>query len=133
MLTKNGLEECIQACWAARHLCQQTLFQHCLIKGGEHVAPIHVELMTSAIEILQASADALTRGSGLHAPVCAACANVCEACADSCAAIMCDDAPCPEMQRCADALRICAHLCRTMGQETYPLAFERPESPQPQA
>lgn len=117
MLQKNGLEDCIQACWSARHMCQKTLFGHCLQMGGDHMGPAHVELMISCMEICQAAADAMTRSSPLHTSVAAACANVCEACADSCDSIMCGDEPCPEMQRCADGCRACAHACRTMGQE----------------
>jgi hypothetical protein len=120
MLPKNGLEDCIKACWDARHSVQKTLFQHCLQMGGEHVAPAHVELMVSCMEICQAAADAMTRSSPLHTSVCAACANVCEACADSCETILCEDEkPCVEMQRCADICRACATACRTMGQESY--------------
>lgn len=131
MLRKTGLEECIAACWQARHGCQQTLFQHCLPKGGEHVASAHVELMISCMEICQTAADAMTRGSALHASVCAACANVCDACADSCESITCGEGkPCIEMQRVADLCRICANSCRTMGQETFPIPDEAlPEHP----
>jgi hypothetical protein len=114
----QSLESCIQLCWNARHLCQKTLIGHCLPMGGEHVAPAHVELMLSAIEICQTAADFMTRSSPLHTSICAACANVCEACADSSEAILCaDNQPCPEMQRCADALRAAANACRTTGQQ----------------
>jgi hypothetical protein len=132
MLDKNGLEDCIQSCWATRHMCQKTLFEHCLQKGGDHVAPTHVELMISCIEICQTAADFMTRSSALHTSVCAACANVCEACADSCETIMCDDKPCPEMQRCADACRATALSCRTMGQEGV-IPVEQRTGQQPQA
>lgn len=133
MMAKNGLEDCIDACWQARHQCQKTLFEHCLKMGGAHKAAAHVELMVSCIQICQTAADFMTRSSPLHTSVCAACANVCEACADSCEAITNDKGETdPEMQRCADLCRVCANACRTMGQETFPLPVAA-EGEQPQA
>lgn len=121
MLPKNGLEECIDACWQARHSCQKTLFEHCLKKGGEHTAPAHIELMISCMEICQTAADFMTRSSIVHAAICSACAIVCDACADSCEDILDEGKVCDDMQRCADLCRIAAKSCRTMGQETFPL------------
>jgi hypothetical protein len=117
-MQEHSLESCIQICWQARHACQKTLFEHCLVKGGDHVAPTHVQLMTDCMEICQTAADFMTRGSPLHTSVCAAAANVLEACADSCEAITCNGSQtCPEMQRTADICRIAANSCRTAGQE----------------
>lgn len=121
MLPKNGLEDAIDACWQAHQSCERTLYGHCLEMGGDHVAPEHVELMTSCIQICQIAADFMTRSSPLHTSVCAACANVCEACADSCEALIPGDVTSPEMQQCADACRIAAKACRATGQETFPV------------
>ena len=120
ILPTNGLDECIAMCWQARNSCQKTLFQHCLPTGGDHVAPAHVELMISCMEIAQAAADFMVRNSPTHPLICSACANVCDATADSCEALICNEKPCIEMQRCADILRACAMKCRTVGQETFP-------------
>lgn len=130
-MQENHLESCIQLCWNARHLCQKTLVEHCLPMGGEHVAPAHVELMLSAIEICQTAADFMTRSSPLHTSICAACANVCEACADSCESLVDEEgALSPEMQRCADALRAAANACRTTGQEgIIPVGAKQPMRP----
>ena len=66
--------------------------------------------MMDCIEICQTAADFMTRGSDLHAAVCAACADVCDACAESCE-MMDDD----EMNACAKACRACADSCREMS------------------
>jgi hypothetical protein len=113
----TGLEECVRLCWETRHLCQITLFRHCLPTGGAHAAPEHVETMLSCIDLCQAAADAMTRGSPAHADICAACAAVCDAAAESCESLMCGARPCPEMQPCALACRVCAKSCRTLGQK----------------
>jgi hypothetical protein len=107
---KNDLHDCITLCWECRTECQETLFLHCLPTGGKHVEAEHVKLMADCIQICQAAADFITRGSTLHASVCAACADVCEACAKSCESIGGE-----EMKRCADICRRCAQSCREMG------------------
>lgn len=77
------LDECIRLCWQARHTVQRTLVEHCLSKGGKYVGPTHVQSMLDCMDICQAAADFMTRGSPLHTSVCAAAANVADACADS--------------------------------------------------
>lgn len=109
-LTPPELKTCIQLCWECRDTCQSTLFNYCLKEGGHHVAEAHVKLMADCIQICQASADFMTRGSAMHASVCAACADICQACATSCAE-MDDDV----MKACAEACRRCAEECRKMG------------------
>ena len=106
------MKDCIETCWAARHAAQETFFHHCTEQGGKHVEAEHVRLMADCIDICQTAADFMTRGSMLHAPVCAACADICEACAQSCDAIGGD-----HMKQCAEACRKCARSCREMGQQ----------------
>src|SRR4051812_35991673 len=106
----EDMRDCIRLCWDCRHSCQDTLFNHCLPIGGPHMEESHVRLMEDCIQICQAAADFMTRGSAMHASVCAACAEICEACAKSCEEIG-DDA----MMRCAKACRACAESCRRMG------------------
>ncbi len=104
------VKDCIELCWKCRHECQDTLFNHCLEEGGDHVEPEHVRLMSDCIQICQASADSMTRNSPFHAAICAACADICEACAKSCDAIGGE-----KMKACADICRACAKSCRDMG------------------
>ncbi|MDE1153517.1 MAG: four-helix bundle copper-binding protein [Micavibrio sp.] len=112
------LDECIRLCWQARHTVQRTLVEHCLSKGGKYVGPTHVQSMLDCMDICQAAADFMTRGSPLHTSVCAAAANVADACADSCESMQPNDATADgEMQRCADICRACAIACRDMAQQ----------------
>lgn len=109
-MTNPALQDCIKACWNCRDTCQSTLYNHCLPHGGHHVEQAHVRVMADCIQICQTAADFMTRGSELHAAVCAVCAEVCDACAESCEAIG-DE----EMKRCADICRVCADSCREMS------------------
>ena len=110
MKSSDPMKACIQLCWDCRNTCQDTLFNHCLSMGGVHAAQAHVRLMTDCIQICQAAADFMVRGSALHTEVCRACAAICRACADSCARI--GDA---HMQACADRCRKCAESCEAMA------------------
>ena len=106
------MQDCIDACWQTHHFCQDTLYNHCLNHGEDHVTPQHVRLMTDCIQICQVAADFMTRGSALHLEVCGACAAICEKCAESCDAIDGDD---DIMHRCAQICRRCADQCRQMS------------------
>lgn len=105
------LKDCIAECWTCRDTCQSTLYNHCLDMGGQHVMSAHVRLMADCISICQTAADAMTRGSRLHAVICAACAEICDTCAESCEAFQ-DE----HMKACAAACRSCAESCRSMSQ-----------------
>ncbi|MCF8496253.1 MAG: four-helix bundle copper-binding protein [Alphaproteobacteria bacterium] len=111
---QTKIQECIQLAWQCRAMCQDTLFNYCLEKGGRHVAKAHVKVMTDCIEICQTAADFMTRHSDMHLSTCAACADVCEACAQSCGA-MNDE----EMKKCADICRRCAESCREMSKSPH--------------
>ena len=104
------LQACIQTCRECLSECQETLYEHCLEMGGEHAKKDHVKLMTDCIQICQTAADFMSRGSELHAAICAACAEVCESCAESCERIGGE-----RMLRCAEICRQCAQSCREMG------------------
>ena len=108
--TDPHTHDCIQHCWDCRDTCQSTLYNYCLAQGGHHVEQAHVRIMEDCIQICQTAADFMTRGSELHATVCAACADVCEACAESCEMMDSD-----EMTKCAKACRDCAASCREMS------------------
>lgn len=109
MIPEN-MQECIRQCWDCRHLCQDTLYRHCLPIGGPHVEEAHVKLMVDCIQICQAAADFMTRDSQMHMDVCRVCADICDACAKACERIG-DES----MMACAKACRACAESCRSMG------------------
>ena len=109
-MQNEKIHACITLCWACRHECQTTLFNHCLKVGGEHAEAAHVKIMIDCMEICQSAADFMTRGSEFHAATCIACADVCEACAYSCEQIGGE-----EMIQCAEICRQCAQHCRAMG------------------
>src|SRR4051812_48801424 len=108
-MTKE-MQECAKECSNCYETCVTTL-QHCLEKGGRHVEPAHVRLMTDCIEICRASANFLLRGSALHHATCRACFEVCRKCADDCRRLADDKM----MQACADACDRCAKSCEKMA------------------
>lgn len=61
---QGRLDECIKACWDCRHVCQTTLYNHCLEKGSKHVE--HVKVMADCIQSCQTCADSMTRHSEFH-------------------------------------------------------------------
>src|SRR5438445_304986 len=99
------MENCIQLCWECRDTCQDTLYNHILERGGEHMDAENIRLLTDCIQACQTAADFMRRNSTLHSSECAACADVCEACAKSCEAMGKEHTP---IQRCADICRRCA-------------------------
>ncbi|MBU0799871.1 MAG: four-helix bundle copper-binding protein [Alphaproteobacteria bacterium] len=109
-MTTEAMKDCTAVCWATRNVCEQTLFRHCLEKGGDHVEADHVRLMMDCIDICQLAADAMVRNSPQHAVFCSACAEICEACAESCSQIEGE-----EMKKCADECLKCAEYCHDMG------------------
>jgi hypothetical protein len=104
------LQECIRLCWDCRHICQKTLFKHCLPIGGVHMDEPYVKAAIDCIQICQVAADFMTRESAYHMLVCAVCADICTACAKACEQIG-DET----MMKCAEACRACARSCREMG------------------
>lgn len=107
----TGMKDSKELCWSCRTTCQETLIEHCLEMGGDHVEKEHVKLMLDCIQICQVAADFMGRNSGLHAAVCTACAEICEACADSCDALEGE-----AMKNCAKICRQCAASCSAMAQ-----------------
>lgn len=105
-----GMNECIENCTQCHATCLETI-NYCLGKGGKHADPEHISLMGVCADICATSADAMLRGSPVHAVTCGACAEICRRCAESCES-MGDDA---EMQRCAQMCRRCADSCASMA------------------
>lgn len=75
-MTNKELKNCIEKVWECRNICQKTLFDHCLKKGGKHINIEHVKLMTDCIQICQIAADFMTRNSEMHDTICDACAEI---------------------------------------------------------
>lgn len=109
----STLQECIKICHTCQDECSSTLFNHCLVEGGEHVEQEHVKLMTDCIAICEQSANFMVRQSPMYAAICEACAKICEACAKSCEALG-DE----HMKKCAEACRKCAESCRSISNMT---------------
>lgn len=106
----SSYEDCLKQCWDCRHICQTTLYRHCLVINGPHMEETHVKLMTDCIQICQAAADFMTRESEFSPAFAKLCADICDACAKACEKIG-DEA----MMRCAEACRNCANACKEMG------------------
>lgn len=106
----EAMQGCIEACTGCHAVCIE-MIQHCLEKGGRHVAAEHIRLLEDCAEICRLSADFMLRGSPLHIETCAVCADICEKCAESCDRMSDDE----DMRRCAEACRQCAESCREMA------------------
>lgn len=103
-------QQCTRLCQECHNTCLETL-RHCLIEGGAHAEPAHIELLLDCVTICQTSADFMLRRSPRHGPTCAVCSEICEACARDCDRLG-DDG---QMKLCADACRRCAQECRQMA------------------
>jgi hypothetical protein len=106
----KNMKDCMRSCIECSNICQETLFEHCLEMGGEHVEKAHVKLMEDCIRACQTAADFMARNSQFHAYQCETCAKICEACASSCEEIGGE-----QMKKCADICRNCADTCSEMG------------------
>jgi hypothetical protein len=111
----GDVQACIANCATCAAVCRQTV-QHCLSKGGAHVAVAHIQLLLDCIDICETSASFMLRGSPRHHLICGACAEVCQSCATSCEAMSGDAA----MQYCADVCRRCAGSCGAMSRSRAP-------------
>jgi hypothetical protein len=99
------MRKCIEACQKCHNVCLQSALRDCLEMGDKHVEPAHFRLMNDCIEISQASANFMLRGSYFHAQTCQLCAVICEACAQSCEQL-------GNMEDCVKACRHCVESCR---------------------
>lgn len=109
----SDMEQCMKICWSCRDTCQDTLFNHVLERGSDHIDPDNIRIMTDCIQACQIAADFMRRNSPLHTSTCGMCADICEACAESCEAMGKQHAT---IQHCAEICRRCAESCRNMNQ-----------------
>ena len=101
------LAQCIEQCLNCYRTCLGMALNHCLERGGRHVAPRHFRLMLNCAELCRTTAEFLLGGGSEQTKLCTACAEICEACAQSCQEL--------EMAECARACRACAESCRQMA------------------
>ena len=106
--TATSQENCIQTCQECQVTCAQTLTDHCLQQGGDHVEQQHVKMMLDCIAACVACVDFVSRNSNHHALYCKACAEICRACAESCEKV-------GGMEQCVEACRTCAQTCDSMA------------------
>jgi len=104
-----SLAECIVACQKCHTICLQTASG--LLGAPQPGEPSVVLALLDCADICQTTANALARGSALHAIFCAACAQVCENCAEACAKAT----RAATLNRCAKLCRDCAMSCRHMA------------------
>jgi hypothetical protein len=104
----TDLQRCIEECLDCHRMCLTMASQHCLVRGGEHVAPEHFRMMMACAEVCRASAAVMMIGADQMNRVCAACAEICDACAESCAKL-------DGMGPCIEACKRCADACRSMA------------------
>ena len=103
----QSMKECIENCHECQVTCSQTLTDHCLEQGGDHVQQQHVKVMLDCIAACAACIDFMSRNSDNHAMYCKACAEVCRACAESCEKV-------GNMDECVKACRKCEQSCSSM-------------------
>lgn len=102
------LKQCVEECGNCRDVCLSMAANHCLEKGGDHVAPDHYRLMLDCSEICATCANFMLRNSPRHELTCGICAEICEQCADDCERV-------GDMEECVKACRSCAKSCRRMS------------------
>ena len=106
------LKECIRICWECRDTCQDTLYNHILERGEDHIDARNIKLLTDCIQICQLTADAMRRNSELHDKICQLCGEICALCAESCEQM---GKKHTYIQKCAEICRRCADSCGQMG------------------
>jgi hypothetical protein len=106
----SEMTRCIDDCLECARTCLETV-RHCLEMGGEHATAAHITALLDCAELCETSANFMSRGSNLHASVCAACAEACIRCAEECERFPDDEV----MRRCAEICRRCAESCRQMA------------------
>lgn len=57
------MKQCVGACASCQEICLNVASNHCLEKGGEHVAPEHFRLMLDCAEICATEANFMLRNS----------------------------------------------------------------------
>jgi hypothetical protein len=102
------MQQCVEDCLSCHKSCLQMAMNHCLEKGGDHLAPDHFKLMLACAEICQACANFMLIGTPHHRHICKECAELCQQCAQSCEKL-------GDMQECVAACRHCAESCRLMA------------------
>ncbi len=107
----DTLTQCIQDCMDCHRACITTM-THCLGRGGDHAAPVHIRALTDCAEICLLSAHYMLRDSHFHHHTCAVCALVCAACGDSCENLSDGDR---WMDDCAKLCWHCAESCQQMA------------------
>ena len=94
-------------------MCVQTV-QYCMIMGGAHTEPSHMQLLQDCADICETAARIVSRGSPRHRELATACANVCDLCAAACEKFIGD----PHMKACANQCYLCASACRQLVSTT---------------
>ncbi|GAA0491057.1 four-helix bundle copper-binding protein [Pigmentiphaga sp. GD03639] len=102
------MQVCVDACLRCYQSCLGSAMNHCLERGGAHVAPPHFRLMMACAEICRIAAHFMLIGVPQHRHVCADCASICRQCADSCDGL-------DGMDQCAADCRSCADACERMA------------------
>lgn len=110
---ENPMAAAIHLCWECRDTCQDTLYNHILVRGGDHIRAENIRALMDCIQICQVAVDFMRRNAALHTKTCAACAAICPACAESCASMGEEHAT---IQHCAEICRRCADSCHAMSQ-----------------
>jgi hypothetical protein len=111
-MSDQNMKECIQTCWECRDTCQDTLYNHILERGGDHINVRNMKFLTDCIQICQVAADFMRRNSELHMETCEICAIICDTCADSCEQM---GKAHTTIKKCAEVCRRCAESCRQMS------------------
>ena len=113
--TEHGLSQemraCAEECFRCHAACEETQ-AHCIMMGGRHTEPQHLNTLADCAKICETSASFLLRMSDLHPQVCRVCAEACDRCARSCEETDRND---ETMRHCIEACRRCEKSCRGMA------------------
>ena len=97
----------VAAVEACASTCNAT-FSYCLTMGSEHVEEHHLKSLADCMELCQATATLVSRGSQYGEQLMALCAEACRDVARSCMRFQ-DDA---HMRTCAGAAQVAEDWCR---------------------
>jgi hypothetical protein len=105
------MRRCIEATSDCYMVCSETL-RFSLDGRAELSLPSHIRLLVDCGEILQATQNAMLRGSELSLMLAAICLEACEKLAMSCRSMNGAD---PQLAACAEACEETAECCRQLA------------------
>lgn len=103
---------CLEDCTECYQTCFEAAMNHCLMMGGEQVAPDHFRLMMDCAEVCRMAAQFQLSSSPFISQICSLCAEICDACATSCEKLTGLEDCVLSCLKTADSCRVVADMSR---------------------